>query len=103
MHYLYGPVRNAFDAGSIHYFGKWEGIGPWKIDSFLGPVKRHWADKGVPFGAQKTPVFLKCFTTNEPRKCQIILDFCVVVNIKHVLNADLAVLEELRRGDITHG
>ena len=24
---LYGPVRNAFDAGSIHYEGKWEGIG----------------------------------------------------------------------------
>jgi hypothetical protein len=27
---LYGPVRNAFDAGSIHYEGKWEGAGPWK-------------------------------------------------------------------------
>jgi hypothetical protein len=26
---LYGPVRNAFDAGSIHYEGKWEGVGPW--------------------------------------------------------------------------
>jgi hypothetical protein len=25
---LYGPVRNAFDAGSIHYLGKWEGVGP---------------------------------------------------------------------------
>jgi hypothetical protein len=22
---LYGPVRNAFDAGSIHHEGKWEG------------------------------------------------------------------------------
>ncbi len=27
---LYGPVRNAFDVGSIHYLGKWEGVGPWK-------------------------------------------------------------------------
>ncbi len=27
---LYGPVRNAFEAGSIHYEGKWEGFGPWK-------------------------------------------------------------------------
>ncbi len=27
---LYGPVRNAFDAGSILYEGKWEGVGPWK-------------------------------------------------------------------------
>ncbi len=24
------PVRNAFVAGSIHYLGKWEGVGPWK-------------------------------------------------------------------------
>jgi hypothetical protein len=27
---LYDLVRNAFDAGSIHYAGKWEGVGPWK-------------------------------------------------------------------------
>ncbi len=27
---LYGPVRNAFDVGIIHYEGKWEGAGPWK-------------------------------------------------------------------------
>jgi hypothetical protein len=26
-----GPVRNAFDAGSIFYEGKWEGVGPWKL------------------------------------------------------------------------
>ncbi len=33
---LYGPVRNAFDAGSIHYEGKWEGV--WALDlTFLGP------------------------------------------------------------------
>jgi hypothetical protein len=25
---LYGLVRNAFDAGSIHYEGKWEGVAP---------------------------------------------------------------------------
>jgi hypothetical protein len=26
---LYGPLRNTFDAGSIHYEGKWEGgLGP---------------------------------------------------------------------------
>jgi hypothetical protein len=31
---LYGPVRNAFDAGSIHYEGKWEGVGPWKSRLF---------------------------------------------------------------------
>jgi hypothetical protein len=23
-------VRNAFDAGSINYLGKWEGVGHWK-------------------------------------------------------------------------
>ncbi len=33
---LYGPVRNAFDAGSIHYLGKWEGVGPWKTRVFWG-------------------------------------------------------------------
>jgi hypothetical protein len=38
---LYGPVRNAFDAGSIHYLGKLEVGGVWalEIESFLGPVK----------------------------------------------------------------
>ncbi len=27
---LYGPVRNAFDAGGIHDVGKWEEVGPQK-------------------------------------------------------------------------
>jgi hypothetical protein len=31
---LYGPVRNAFDAGQIHYDGNWEGVGPWKSRHF---------------------------------------------------------------------
>ncbi len=31
---LYGPVRNAFDAGNIRYEGKWEGVGPWKSRVF---------------------------------------------------------------------
>jgi hypothetical protein len=31
---LYGLVRNVFDAGSIHYLGKWEGVGPWKSRVF---------------------------------------------------------------------
>ncbi len=35
---LYGPVRNAFDAGSIHFAGKWEGVGPWKSRLF-GPCE----------------------------------------------------------------
>jgi len=45
-------VRNAFDAASIHYEGKWEGVGPWNRE-FLGPVKWHRADRRVAFGAQK--------------------------------------------------
>jgi hypothetical protein len=32
---LYGPVRNAYDEGSIHYEGKWEGVG-------LGPGNRDY-------------------------------------------------------------
>jgi len=35
MYDLYGLVRYAFDAGSIHYEGKREGIGPWKSRVFL--------------------------------------------------------------------
>ncbi len=31
---LYGPVCNAFDAGSILYKGKWEGVGSWKSRVF---------------------------------------------------------------------
>ena len=32
---LYGPMRNTFDAGSIHYLGKLEGVvGPWKLRVF---------------------------------------------------------------------
>ncbi len=49
---LHGPVCNAFDAGSIHYKGKWEGVGALEIETFLGPVKSHRADRRVPFGAK---------------------------------------------------
>jgi hypothetical protein len=35
---LYVPVCNDFDAGSIHYLDKWEGVGPWKSRVF-GPKK----------------------------------------------------------------
>jgi hypothetical protein len=37
---LYGPVRNAFHVGSIHYEGKWEGegFGPGNRD-FFGPCE----------------------------------------------------------------
>jgi hypothetical protein len=31
---LYGHERNAFDAGSFLYEGKWEGVGPWKLRLF---------------------------------------------------------------------
>jgi hypothetical protein len=31
---LYSPVHNAFDAGSIHYEGMREGVGPWKTRVF---------------------------------------------------------------------
>jgi hypothetical protein len=41
---LYGPVPNA---GSIHYEGKWEGVGPWKSRLF-------WALQ-VPFQGQSPP------------------------------------------------
>jgi hypothetical protein len=38
-------VHNAFDAGSIHYLAKWEGLGPENLDCF-GPHKAlsYWLD-----------------------------------------------------------
>ncbi len=42
---LYGPVRHAFDAGSICYLGKWEGVGPWKSQVF-------WALNGTHLSAR---------------------------------------------------
>jgi hypothetical protein len=52
---FYGPVRNAFDEGSIHYEGKLEGVGlgPGN-ETILGCVKWHRADWRVPVGAQKS-------------------------------------------------
>jgi hypothetical protein len=35
---LYDPVRNAFDAGSIHYLGKWDNIESLG-ECHLGPKK----------------------------------------------------------------
>jgi hypothetical protein len=32
---IYAPmIYSAFDAGSIHYWDKWEGVGPWKSRVF---------------------------------------------------------------------
>ncbi len=34
MIYTTRAYDNAFDAGSIHYEGRWEGVGPWNWDFF---------------------------------------------------------------------
>jgi hypothetical protein len=53
---LYGPVRNVFfflmraDTLRGQVGGRWA----LEIESFLGPVKWHRADRRVPFGAQKS-------------------------------------------------
>jgi hypothetical protein len=60
-----GPVRNAFDAGSIHYESKWEGVWPWKSRAFLCQVKWNRADRRVPFGAQNTPPSIQAFVRNN--------------------------------------
>jgi hypothetical protein len=52
---LYRPVRNAFDAGSILYKGKWEGGWALEIESFLSPVKWNRADRRVPLENQTPP------------------------------------------------
>jgi hypothetical protein len=45
-------VRNAFDAGSIR--GQVGGGWALEIETFLGPVKWHRADRRVPFWAPKS-------------------------------------------------
>ncbi len=47
-------TARAFDADSIHYEGKWEEGWALEIETLLGPVKWHRADRRVPFGAQKS-------------------------------------------------
>jgi hypothetical protein len=56
MIYIYGPVRFAFDVGSIHYLGKLEGVGPWKSRllkpkwlSPIGLMPFHRAQKSLDF------------------------------------------------------
>ncbi len=59
---LYGPLRNAFDAGSIHYEASGRGLGPgMEIETLLGTVKWHQADRRVPFGAQKSRMVHKTY------------------------------------------
>ncbi len=53
---LYSPVHNAFDAGSIRYEGKWEGVGPWKSRVFQA-LEWQRADRQVPLGTQKNSRF----------------------------------------------
>ncbi len=45
-------MHNVFDTLCGQVGGSWA----LEIESFLGPVKWHRADRRVPFGAQKTPV-----------------------------------------------
>jgi hypothetical protein len=40
-------MRSAFDAGSIHYLGKWEGALELEIKSSLGLVNWHRADRCI--------------------------------------------------------
>jgi hypothetical protein len=48
---LYGPVRNALDAGNPITWASGIGLGALKIQLFLGPVIWHRAVRGMPFGA----------------------------------------------------
>ncbi len=50
---LYGPVRNVFDAGRYITWASGRGWAM-EMESFLGPVKWHRAERRVPFGAQKS-------------------------------------------------
>ncbi len=52
-----GSVHNVFDACRYITRASVRGLGPLEIKSFLGTVKWHRADRGVPFWAQKTQDF----------------------------------------------
>jgi hypothetical protein len=49
---LYGAGRNDFDAGTIHYEGSLEGVGP-EIETFLGP-KIATSEASAIWGPQKS-------------------------------------------------
>jgi hypothetical protein len=56
---LYGPVSNAFDAGSILYFGKWKGVRPWKLNLPIHSMPFHRAKKNLGFqGPNPLPLAL---------------------------------------------
>jgi hypothetical protein len=60
---LYGPVPNAFDAAaSITVLGQVGGGWALGMETFLGPVKWHRADRQVPFGAQNGCCHIKSIT-----------------------------------------
>jgi hypothetical protein len=50
---LYGPVRNAFDAGNSIMRASGRGLSPGNRD-FFGLFEMHRAVRRVPFGAQKS-------------------------------------------------
>jgi hypothetical protein len=52
---LYNPVHNVLDA--CISITRASGRG-WALESFLGPVKWHPTDRRVPFGAQKTRLYM---------------------------------------------
>ncbi len=49
------PRTLCFWCWQIHYEGKWEGFGPWKLRLFWAFVKWHRSVRRVPFGAPKSP------------------------------------------------
>ncbi len=55
----------------MHYVGNWEGGWALEVESFLGPVKGHRAERRVPFGAQK--IYKKVNRTDFNYLCTYIL------------------------------
>ncbi len=54
---IYAPmIYTAFDAGSIHYLGTWEGGWALEIEIFMGPVKCHPANMRVHLGLKKIEI-----------------------------------------------
>ncbi len=67
MIYTAQCVYNAFDAGSIYYLGKWEGVGPWKLRVFwvlwngIEPIGRAiWGPKNSTEQLRNQQRHIKC-------------------------------------------
>jgi hypothetical protein len=75
---LYGPVHNAFDAGSIYYLGKWEGVGPWNLNFFGPQMALAYRLNAISQGPKKSR-----FPGPNPLPLALVMDAARIKSITH--------------------